>query len=110
MMQLADSYVVNYDGTLYKCPGLIGRPGLAAGSLGAGVAEYARTHGLDDWKNEECLACSYLPLCFGGCKYLKLLREGDVKGVDCKKAYFDSTLATMLVQDLRSESTDERER
>ncbi len=107
MMQLGDAFVVNYDGTLYKCPGLIGRPGLAVGSVASGVTEYGRTLGLDDWKNEECLACSYLPLCFGGCKYLKLVRDGDIKGLDCKKSYFDSTVGALLAQDLRHDRTDE---
>ena len=107
MMQLGDGFVVNYDGTLYKCPGLIGRPGLAVGSVASGVTEYGRTLGLDDWKNEECLACGYLPLCFGGCKYLKLVRDGDIKGLDCKKAYFDSTLGALLAQDLLHDRTDE---
>jgi len=100
-MQLRDSFVVNYDGTLYKCPGLIGRPGLSAGSVAAGVAEYHETHGLDDWKNEECLSCRYLPICFGGCKYMTLQNTGAMNGIDCKKQYFDRTLGELVAQDIR---------
>jgi uncharacterized protein len=94
------SLVVNYDGALYKCPGLIGRAHCCVGDLKNGVVDYAKTHDLDAWKNEECLACEYLPLCFGGCKYMKLLRDGTLRGINCQKEYFDRTLAGLVAQDI----------
>jgi uncharacterized protein len=108
MMQYADNLVMNYDGTLYKCPGLIGRRDFTIGTVKSGIADYRMTHCLDDWKNEECLACSYLPLCFGGCKYMKLVRDGKVQGVDCKKEYFDATLEAIVAQDMLYERADEK--
>jgi uncharacterized protein len=108
MMQYADNLVMNYDGTLYKCPGLIGRRDFTIGTVKSGIADYRMTHRLDDWKNEECLACSYLPLCFGGCKYMKLVRDGKVQGVDCKKEYFDATLEALVAQDMLYERAGEK--
>jgi uncharacterized protein len=99
--------VVNYDGALYKCPGLVGRADFCAGTVRTGMLNYSSSHNLGNWKNEECLACAYLPLCFGGCRYMKLVREGTMKGIDCKKEYFDRTLEAFVLQDVRYENADE---
>ncbi len=99
MIELRDNVVVNFDGTLYKCPGLIGRKDFCAGTLKTGLLDYRMTHCLGNWKNEECLACGYLPLCFGGCRYMKLVRDGNMRGVDCKKRYFDNALQSLVLQD-----------
>ncbi len=101
LMDLDASAIVNWDGSLYKCPGLIGRPQFRIGHVQNGIREYRQAHGLDSWKNPECLACKYLPLCFGGCRYQKLVRDGDVTGVDCRKRYFDAVLAGLVAQDIR---------
>jgi len=99
--EFTDSVVVNYDGTLYKCPGLIGREQFCVGNLERGLIDYRESHGLDVWKNAECLECAYLPLCFGGCKYMKAIRDGHMHGIMCQKEYFDRTLATLVSQDIR---------
>jgi uncharacterized protein len=93
-------FVVNYDGSLYKCPGFIGREQFQIGSLSGGVSEYGASHSLDLWKNEQCMGCEYLPLCFGGCRYMKFLRDGDISGVDCKRSYFEATLESFVKQDI----------
>lgn len=99
--------VVNYDGMLYKCPGLIGRKEYCIGGLKKGILDYRTAHCLGNWKNEECLACAYLPLCFGGCRYMKLVRDGNMHGVDCKKGFFDNTLEAVVRQDLRYQMESE---
>ena len=103
VIELHDSVVVNHDGTLYKCPGLIGRKGCCVGDVKSGLTDYRASHALDVWKNEECLECGYLPLCFGGCKYMTLVATGDMKGVSCRKEYFDRTLSTLVSQDIQYE-------
>ncbi len=105
LLEFADSFVVNYDGTLYKCPGLIGRQHCCIGDVRAGVREYEASHGLHAWKNEQCLACCYLPLCFGGCRYLQLLRTGSMHGLNCQREYFDRTLGELVAQDLEFDAS-----
>ncbi|MDA8422050.1 MAG: geopeptide radical SAM maturase [Nitrospiraceae bacterium] len=95
-----DNLVVNYDGALYKCPGLVGRKNFCVGSVKTGIRDHRATHCLDNWKNDECLACAYLPLCFGGCRYMKLLRDNDMQGLDCKKGFYDKTLEAFVRQDV----------
>ncbi|MEJ2696223.1 MAG: geopeptide radical SAM maturase [Candidatus Sulfobium sp.] len=93
--------LVNYDGSIYKCPGMIGREEFKVGHLKSGVPLGRQPHGRDSWKNKECLDCAYLPLCFGGCRYMKFVRDGDMDGVDCRKPYLDATLETMVRQDVK---------
>jgi len=93
--------VVNWDGALFKCPAMLGWKELAVGDLESGVSDYSKSHNMDVWKKEECLDCAYLPLCFGGCRYLKLLRSGRIDDVDCRKQYLDETLEELVRQDLK---------
>jgi uncharacterized protein len=100
-IEFNDTAVVNYDGAIYKCPALIGREEFAVGDLVSGIGDYRESHNLDLWKNEECLDCAYLPICYGGCRFLKLLRDGVIDGVDCRKAYLDATLESYIRQELK---------
>ncbi len=100
MVETADSYVVNVDGSLYKCPTFIGNKDFVIGDLQTGVADYASSHSLGIWKNETCEACVYLPLCYGGCRYMSYVRDGDIHVPDCRKDYLDVSLETMITQDL----------
>lgn len=101
MVEIEDELVVNYEGTIYKCPAFIGWKGFEAGSLESGIKDYSRSHRLGIWKKEECLDCEYLPLCFGGCRFLKMLKDGNLDGVECRRAYLDAVLETFLMQELK---------
>ena len=101
MVENAHSYVVNFDGVIYKCPGFIGKKGFEAGDLRTGVRDYTSSYKLDIWKNEECIECEYLPLCFGGCRYMTFVRNGNIDTVDCQKAYLDASLETLVKQDIK---------
>jgi uncharacterized protein len=66
-----------------------------------GIKNYKKQYHLGHWKKEDkCLDCEYLPLCFGGCRYAQLQRHGEMSKIDCMKNYFDSSLETMLSQDI----------
>ncbi|HEY6009614.1 MAG TPA: geopeptide radical SAM maturase [Geobacteraceae bacterium] len=102
MIEFSDDLVINYDGSLYKCPAFIGCEGYRIGTLEAGLGgDYHALYNTGVWQTEECLDCAYLPLCFGGCRFLTFLRNGAIDGVDCWKAYLDANLETLLRQDLR---------
>ncbi|MBI5103016.1 MAG: geopeptide radical SAM maturase [Nitrospirae bacterium] len=101
MIEFSNAMVINYDGSIYKCPGLISRREFCVGDILSGVQDYHISHAIDNWKNKECLDCAYLPLCFGGCRYLKFVRDGNMEGVDCRKQYFDATLEAFVKQDIK---------
>jgi uncharacterized protein len=100
-VELKNSYVVHFDGTLYKCPGFIGKKNFQMGSLREGMTDYSSSYGTGIWQDEECLGCEYLPLCFGGCKYMTYIREGKVERKDCKRPYLDASLETLIKQDIK---------
>lgn len=102
MVEFDNDLVINYDGSLYKCPAFMGWEDLKIGTLANGILDYKNSHNLDVWKTDECLNCSYLPLCFGGCRFLRRLKTGAIDGVDCRKQYFDAALEEIITQDLET--------
>jgi len=102
MAEAEDSFVVHYDGSIYKCPGLIGVERFKVGNLKDGLEDYRETYALDNWRNEEkCRECTYLPLCFGGCRYARYQRTGEMEGVECMQNHYNKTLEAMLLQELK---------
>jgi uncharacterized protein len=101
MVELSNHFAINYDGTLFKCPAFMGWPHLSVGTLAGGIRDYSLSHNLDLWKNEECLNCSYLPICFGGCRFLTLLKNGSMERPECRREFYDATLERVIHQDLQ---------
>lgn len=101
MVESADSCVVNYNGVIYKCPGFIGREGYEVGDLRTGLRGDKLSYKPGIWKNEGCAECEYLPLCYGGCRYMTFIRDGNIDTVDCQKAYLDASLETLVKQDIK---------
>ncbi len=104
MVEFDSDVVINWDGSLYKCPAFMGWDDMRIGTLLDGIHDYSESHNMDVWKTDECLDCSYLPLCFGGCRFLRRLRTGAIDGVDCRKEYLDAALGDIVHQDLELRS------
>lgn len=101
-VDVEDAFTIHYDGSLYKCPTLIGHEHYKAGDIWQGMADFSASHHLNHWqRQEQCRECVYLPLCFGGCRYVEFQRSGTMAAVDCQKQYFDKTLEAMLQQDMK---------
>jgi uncharacterized protein len=100
VIEFQNNMVVNYDGSLYKCPAFMGWPELSIGSLAQGITDYSDTHHLGNWQNDDCLDCPYLPLCFGGCRFLTLLNGKPLSELDCRRALLDASLEQLLRQNL----------
>ena len=100
-IEFTDSFVVNFDGDIYKCPAFIGKADFVMGNLKKSITSDESAYNLDIWKNEDCLDCEYLPLCFGGCRYMAYVRDGNIENLDCRKEYLDESLETLIKQDIR---------
>ncbi|MCK9295533.1 MAG: geopeptide radical SAM maturase [Desulfobulbaceae bacterium] len=102
MVDMDNSLTIHYDGSLYKCLSLIGHREYACGDIWSGMKPYREQYQLDHWQKEEkCRECVYLPLCFGGCRFMAFQRDGNMARVDCRQDYLDATLQAMLLQDIR---------
>ena len=99
MVEFANDLVVNMDGAIYKCPAFVGREGFAVGDLRSGITSDGAAYSPDVWKKPECLECPYLPQCFGGCRFLKFVRDGNIADVDCWRPFLDATLEECIRQD-----------
>jgi uncharacterized protein len=99
-VELEHDIVVTYDGQLFKCPAFMSWKGLAIGTLDEGIRDFRDSHGLDVWKNDECFDCEYLPLCYGGCRLMRLVQAGAIDAVDCKRDYYDASLERHVRQEM----------
>ena len=101
MVSFDKEFVVNHDGSLYKCPGFICDERYCIGRLGDDKISESDVYMPDLWKNDRCLKCAYLPLCFGGCRYMEFVRRGEIVSVDCRLDFFNATLGPYIMQELR---------
>lgn len=102
MICAEDGLAIGHNGDIYKCLPLVGREGFKVGDVWQGVGDYGKTHFLDHWRKEEkCRKCVYLPMCYGGCRYMEYQRSGSMAKVDCQKGYFDAALEKMILQEVK---------
>ena len=107
MIDVDESHVIHYNGDLYKCMPLIGHEQFKAGDIRSGINDFSKAYCKGHWQKEEkCRECEYLPLCFGGCRYMVFERQGDMNGIQCQKTFFDRSLETFLRQEVGQRSED----
>ncbi|MBU5613619.1 geopeptide radical SAM maturase [Geomonas azotofigens] len=100
IVELKDNLVVDCTGRFYKCPAFMGTQELSVGSLSEGLKDYRASHGIGNWQVDTCLECSYLPLCFGGCRFVMKLQGKALTEVDCRRKFYDATLEKTVLQNL----------
>lgn len=69
-----NSFVIGPDGRIYKCWNEIGIEGREIGTLKEGIREGQQLHSFllyDATRDPECVACKFLPVCMGGCPYMR---------------------------------------
>ncbi len=76
----SNSFVIDYNGDIYKCWGLVGLKQFKVGSVQEGISE--RAHGkfldLSPLDNPKCMDCPMLAFCGGGCLYNSYLNSGEL--------------------------------
>lgn len=86
-------YMVNADGSLYKCPSLVGMDTYKVGHVDGTVYQdaYWRQVAMRPW--QDCLDCELVGLCGGGCPYRRLLKHGSMNGQkSCRKQYLQDLI------------------
>ncbi|MCX7770908.1 MAG: geopeptide radical SAM maturase [Proteobacteria bacterium] len=99
VVDVRDELTINYNGDVYKCPAFLGMEEFRIGNVFTEI-DYNKMASLPYGQNKECRECVYLPMCFGGCRYLSYLKTGRLE-IDCKKEYLDKTLDDFIIQDIK---------
>ena len=102
-----NSYVIDPDGHVYKCPAVAGRPELAVASVTKPGERLAPLLELRPW--EKCGDCPFLPVCVGGCLGGKFLQTGRRDEVFCRKEHFASSFEADVIGRYLSEFGPEAE-
>jgi uncharacterized protein len=94
-----NSFAIDHDGTLHKCPGFLGHPEWSIGNVATGLtARYGQM--LAARPQRECGSCSHRPNCGGGCIANEWLRAGRMDGVSCELGFFERVQRQSLVREL----------
>ncbi len=107
MVDVENSFVVHYDGSLYQCAALVGNEEFRCGDICTGMTDYREQYHVGHWQKEEkCRECVYLPLCFGGCRFMACQRDGHMGKVDCMKGFYDTALPNLLTYNFTAQSLE----
>lgn len=90
---LASDFTINYNGAIYKCPGLVDHPGYEIGDVREELrynAEMLRSLSKNTFDNLRCRTCNILPLCLGGCRFIALAKTGRFHEIDCDKGMLEA--------------------
>lgn len=102
-----NSYTIDPEGLVYKCPAVAGMPDLAVAQVASRAEEkIAPLVELRPW--EQCGDCAYLPVCVGGClggQYLKTRRRDQVA---CKKEMFEKSFRDTVIRRYLAEFPEEQ--
>ncbi|MBM3261938.1 MAG: SPASM domain-containing protein [candidate division Zixibacteria bacterium] len=89
--------IVDPLGKLYNCPPLVGREEFSIGDVWNGLNyKFSEFMTLDVWRNDQCLDCTYVPMCGSVCRYEAHLKTGDIYAPDCEKEFFERTTPEMI--------------
>lgn len=103
MVDVDNSFVVHFDGSIYQCVALVGNVEFSCGDIFTGMTDYRKKYHIGHWRQkEECRECVYLPLCFGGCRFMAYQRDGHMGQVDCMSNFYDAALESLVRQNNKS--------
>jgi len=98
MFRCKSSFAIDSQGYIYRCLEHLGVPETKVGDLNTGnlsITSMSKTAFLcNPFEDAECLACSFLPVCGGGCPIDRAKRKGNGKAGVCTA--LRSNLAELL--------------
>ena len=100
-----NSYTIDPDGGVFKCPAVAGHPDLAIANVCSTDADKPAPLLLSrPW--EQCGDCVFMPVCMGGCLGGQYLATGRLDQVFCKKQEFEANFREQITRRYRGELAD----
>ncbi|PWU07040.1 MAG: hypothetical protein C5B51_10870, partial [Terriglobia bacterium] len=97
-----NSYTIDPDGRVYKCPAVAGRPEMSVSNVTSSSGErLAPLLGYQPW--QQCGDCAFLPVCVGGCLGGQYLATGRMDQVHCRKPELEVTFRERITERYRAE-------
>ncbi|MFH0903070.1 MAG: radical SAM protein [Pseudomonadota bacterium] len=97
MLQQYHAYSVDPEGSIYLCPGFLGRRDWSIGHVTTGLSpRYDELLAVDVFA--ECGDCAHRPSCGGGCQANAWLRTGRPAGMVCERGYFETCQAELMTR------------
>lgn len=81
-----NAYLIDIDGKKLKCTGFMSMKDCPEGFYRGSSDKYNNM-------DSQCLKCKYLPVCNGGCQFLKVYNKGNKY---CQRQYFDALIPELL--------------
>jgi len=94
-----NTLAVDPHGRLFECPGFVGHPEWAIGSVSDGIDGVARARVRPDEPLETCGGCSWRAKCAGGCLAIEWIARGQASGLNCESDYFAAVAPGALKRD-----------
>ncbi len=104
-----DSFAIDPDGRIYKCPGFLGHPEWAIGEAGRGLTDRYDQILRATPVAEPCGGCSHRPSCGGGCVAAAWIQAGATGGVSCERGYFEQHQRDATIRNFLLATSDSRE-
>ncbi|MHA2278578.1 MAG: SPASM domain-containing protein [Candidatus Kariarchaeaceae archaeon] len=84
------SFSIDPSGDIYKCPAFLGAKQNSIGNVYHQYLNYQNETFLMDDSWNDCLDCTFVPICCGGCRYAAKERFGNFSDkIICEKEYFE---------------------
>jgi uncharacterized protein len=100
-----NSYTIDPDGGVFKCPAVAGRPDLAIANVCSKSPDKPAPLLINrPW--EQCGDCAFMPVCMGGCLGGQYLITGRLDQVFCKKPEFEANFREQVTGRYRRELAD----
>ncbi len=84
------SFAIDPDGHIYKCPGFLGKAEWAIGHVATGLTDRYRRLSESRAEKDACGTCAHRPSCSGGCIAAEWVKTGREEGVNCEIGFFES--------------------
>jgi uncharacterized protein len=92
------SFAIDPDGTIYKCPGFLGKTSWGIGHVDRGLDSELYQKMIRATPQASCDGCAHRPNCGGGCVANEWLKVGVAEGVNCEKPFFERVKEEAVVR------------